>query len=456
MAANKIIIIGAGPCGLGAAYALEAQGCHDWLLLESAPHPGGLSASFRDDKGFTWDVGGHVVFSHYELFTQILSDATKHLEHRRDASIYMLNRFVPYPFQYNIRHLPEKMRDECIAGLRAAENISASKPANFGEWLAAGFGAGIDKIFMRPYNQKVWGHPLEDMDWRWIGDRVARPDLARIIKNIETGADDVSWGPNSTFRFPLEGGTGAIWRAIAEKLPQKNIRYRTAVSGVDPAKKTVIANGENIPYSHLISTMPLDELAVMCGMKTPVLTSNSGIVVGLGLAGAPPENLKKRCWIYFPENNFPFYRATVFSNYSPKNVPDGKNWSLMVEVTLPTAGNTHSPEISAAEIERLAEKAELAARNAGLITPDNTTVSRWTYPIKRSYPIPTVARNRELDAIQPKLLAAGIYSRGRFGAWKYEVGNMDHSFMQGVEAARNILLGEEEITVNKPEVVNKK
>jgi hypothetical protein len=48
-----------------------------------------------------------------------------------------------------------------------------------------------------------------------------------------------------------------------------------------------------------------------------------------------------------------------------------------------------------------------------------------------------------------------VYSRGRFGAWKYEVSNQDHSLMQGVECVNHLLRGEEELTVRKPETVNR-
>ena len=62
------VIIGAGPTGLGAAYHFSKLGINDWLLLESSNVFGGLATSFKDDKGFIWDIGGHVQFSHYEYF----------------------------------------------------------------------------------------------------------------------------------------------------------------------------------------------------------------------------------------------------------------------------------------------------------------------------------------------------------------------------------------------------
>ena len=60
--------------------------------------------------------------------------------------------------------------------------------------------------------------------------------------------------------------------------------------------------------------------------------------------------------------------------------------------------------------------------------------------VEYAYPIPTLGRDKALSVIHPYLEERGIYSRGRFGAWRYEVGNMDHSVMQGIEAVDRILL----------------
>ena len=68
----KYLIIGAGPTGLGAANRLAELGENDFLVLERHPYPGGLAASFTDAAGYTWDVGGHVVFSHYQAFDKLL------------------------------------------------------------------------------------------------------------------------------------------------------------------------------------------------------------------------------------------------------------------------------------------------------------------------------------------------------------------------------------------------
>jgi hypothetical protein len=75
----------------------------DWTLLDSAEHAGGLARSVVDPHGFTWDMGGHVIFSHYEYFTKLLDGLIGEWNSReREAWVWMRQRFVPYPLQNNV------------------------------------------------------------------------------------------------------------------------------------------------------------------------------------------------------------------------------------------------------------------------------------------------------------------------------------------------------------------
>ncbi len=445
-----IIILGAGPTGLGAAHLLNTSKQIDWRLFERNSHVGGLSASFVDDNGFTWDIGGHVLFSHYDYFDTAIEEGLRgtYFEHLRESWIRILQTWVPYPFQNNIRHLPPEALDSCLEGLRS-QRPDFKKSANFREWMDAIFGEGIVKYFMEPYNRKVWGVPLETMGKEWLGERVSVVDLSRVQKNIAEQKDDVNWGPNNRFKFPKTGGTGAIFEGIARPF-QDRISFDHDLVAVDlQAKEVTFANGRSEKYDVLINTTPLDCFIKKC-VSVPGavrdaakdLVHNGGLIVGLGFKG---KRVDPKCWMYFPEASSPFYRVTNFFNYSPFNVPGGdikNNFSLMCETTY----SPHKP----VDKERIIEDTIQGLINTGMITEAERgrIISRYLIDIPYSYPVPTVGRDRALEVIQPWLESQGIYSRGRFGGWKYEVGNMDHSFMQGVEVVERILTGKTEITIN--------
>src|SRR5690606_28519701 len=71
-ALGRIVILGAGPCGLGAAWRLRELGHGDFQVFEQAAHVGGLASSFTGE-GFTWDIGGHVMFSHYQYYDDVFA-----------------------------------------------------------------------------------------------------------------------------------------------------------------------------------------------------------------------------------------------------------------------------------------------------------------------------------------------------------------------------------------------
>jgi protoporphyrinogen oxidase len=455
----RTLIIGGGPTGLGAAWRLNELGNNDWDLLEAADQPGGLASSFRDPNGFLWDIGGHVQFSHYEYFDALMYDLIpkeKWIIHQRESWVWLRGRFVPYPFQNNIRYLPRPELARCLTGLVELYRNGSREPANFKEWILATFGLGIAEMFLFPYNFKAWAYPAEEMDYTWVGDRVAVTDLARVLDNLVFEKDDVSWGPNSVFQFPKYGGIGAIWRACAKRLPKERVNLRTRVKSIEPkARRVKTADGRTWNYDVLISTTPLTELLHLSGRTEFAAIAERGLkyssanIVGIGLKGRVPDFLKTKCWMYFPEDNCPFYRATVFSNYSPDNVPNIENtWSLMTE--------TSESKSKPLDQRSLVQETIDGLLNTRLIKSKDEVVSIWTHRAKYGYPTPGLGRDSALRQILPALESEQIYSRGRFGAWKYEVSNQDHSFMQGLEIVERLCRGRTEITLNDPNYVNGK
>ncbi len=486
--AENILIVGGGPTGLGAAWRLQEAGHAHWELLEKESYVGGLASSHVDENGFTWDLGGHVVFSHYAYLDHLLDSLLEQqwVEHVREAWVWMRERFIPYPLQNNIRHLPTPELIECLEGLldcglrppvkAGGDMISdcgfgtpdsirnqAVQPTTFADWILRSFGAGLARAFLTPYNRKVWATDPAEMSASWVGERVAQVDLKRILRNVIEARDDLGWGPNATFRFPLHGGTGRIWHAIAEQLPPDRLHLGAEVATIDSRRKIVrLRDGREIGYDWLLTTMPLDHLldgildrvdlpgygGGMVGTAHPTrLRYSSTHVIGVGLAGPVPQRLATKCWMYFPEPELPFYRVTVFSNYSPHNVPrPGQQWSLMAEVS----------ESVAKPVDRVcvARQTLDALKAAQLIGPGDVVQSLWHRRVEHGYPTPFLQRDAWLEQIEPALYSRHILSRGRFGAWKYEVGNMDHSFMQGVEAINHILFDAPEITRCSPGVVN--
>src|SRR5258706_1890994 len=218
---KKIVIIGAGPTGLGAGYRLKEQGYKNFQVYDRLSHIGGLASSFKDSAGFTWDIGGHVMFSHYKYYDDVFDKlmGSDFQLNMRESWVRMCDRWVPYPFQNNIRYLPRQITYECLSGLIEAQtrrNHKASR--NFDEFIDAVFGDGIAKHFMKPYNFKVWAHPANLMNKEWIGERVAIVDVNRAIKNVVMSSDDFGWGPNNQFKFPLRGGTGGFYRRFGKPL----------------------------------------------------------------------------------------------------------------------------------------------------------------------------------------------------------------------------------------------
>ncbi len=444
--APRIVIIGAGPTGLAAGYRLWELGVTNFVMLEARDKVGGLASSERSPNGFTYDIGGHVLFSHYPyfdaLFDRLMGEEYQELV--REAWVWMCDRFLPYPFQNNIRHLPREVVLECVLGLIDAQRdpLDLAKINNFSELIAKQFGEGIAKHFMMPYNFKVWAYPPSTMNKEWIGERVSTPSIERVLGNVLLDRDDAGWGPNNTFKYPRFGGTGGLFERM-QPFVADQLRLSTRVSGIDAeSKRVMLEDGSFVPYDVLLNTTPLDMLVQ--GIHTEVpddvrehasrLRHSGSCIVGVGINQPSPTT---KCWMYFPEDDCPFYRVTYLSNYSPDVVPDAtRQYSLLAEISRSPCKPVDSARVVEDTIQGMINTKLLSERDRDDIVD--------TFLIERdyTYPTPSLERDPALAVVLPWLETKDIYSRGRFGAWRYEVGNMDHSVAQGVEWVNRIILGD--------------
>jgi hypothetical protein len=264
-------------------------------------------------------------------------------------------------------------------------------------------------------------------------------DIKRVLGNVVLDRDDAGWGPNSTFKYPRHGGTGGLFER-ARPYVDANLRLEAPVSHVDvDAKEVVLADGSRERYDFLLNTMPLDLLVKNMQGEVPEqvrceasrLRHSGGYIVGVGLQQPSPS---KKCWMYFPEGNAPFYRVTYLSNYSPEVVPDPRtHYSLLAEIS-------HS-EFKPVDRDPVIEDTLQGRVNTKLLRAEDRADVVDTHLIEReyTYPTPSLERDPALRAVLPWLESRDVFSRGRFGAWRYEVGNMDHSVMQGVEWVNRIV-----------------
>jgi len=438
----EIIIIGAGPAGLGAGIRLQDLGYSDFIILEQNPYPGGLSASFKTKEGYIFDLGGHVFFSRDSYFKEIAFNLLKDEVHfrTRNASIYLDKQIIPYPFQDNISALAPEIQWEIAKDFleitfRRKENPS-SIDSHFLNWLKIKFGNTISQLFMIPYNKKVWACDLKKMGTYWIKDRVSTLRLEHILERIILGKKRQDWGPNAEFFYP-DLGTGYLFEKMARRL-DSHILYNNRVKAIDLKRKTIITGENNeIKYKNLISSMPIRKIFKCFEPNHPrikkliqmteLLKYNSGYILGLGL----DFNIEiDNHWVYFPEKAFPWFRLTVISNYSPSLTPAGKS-ALMFDTSFnPYRGL----KIGSKDIIPLLRKITFLPT-----IKESNIISVFEKTLPFFYPIPTIHRDKYLAAAFNFLEKNQILPIGRFGKWRYEEGNMDHAFLHGKEAADTAL-----------------
>ncbi len=468
----KVLIAGAGPCGLGAALEMTENGPggeEDFLLVDGGSRPGGWASSQTTAEGFTFDFGGHVLFphKHYQRFGDLLRGLplgwTSSVPQR---GVQVGRSFLPYPAQRNLQRLPLHKLACAMASvawhrLRGGTEAGNQPEGDLGTYLLGQFGPYLTELLMGPLNRKQWAHGPDKLTDIWVRHRsgsstrnVADMELRRTVRNLLLGEDDLGWTPETRVTYPAEGGSGAIWEAVAAKLPAEKMMLGTRVVSVSLTGKTArLSTGETVEWEQMISTMPLDVLLRMVEDRPELQGKAEGLVkarsrlFGFGVRGELPESYRGLHSCQVTDGDVPFWRMNFPMTVSRGNGPEGC-YSMLCEVSEPAGEPARPAEVLRGEVERSLRRMGLLGRSG------RETVSCWEYTIEHGYPVPFLGRDALLGSIQPELEAAELYSRGRFGAWRYEISNQDHAFMQGVEAVRRVLFRLPEETYGDAVAVN--
>ncbi len=452
----NMLIVGAGPCGLGAALEMLESGpggANDFLIVDSGKQAGGWATSVCTGEGFTFDFGGHVLFphKHYARFAELLDGlGLEWARSRPERGVQSEDRFLPYPAQRNLHRLPLRKLLAALASVklhrRRVRDVKAMEGGDMGSYLHAHFGPYVTALLMAPLNRKQWAHAPEALTNVWARHRsgsstrnVADMNLKKTVRNFLLGRDDPGWQPDTRVSYPERGGSGAIWAAVAEAVPAEKMLLGVRVESVSLAAKTArLSNGETVRWKQMVSTMPLDILLGSIEGRPELQAQAKRFIkarsrlYGFGIEGEMPARYRGLHSCQVTDADVPFWRMNFPMTVSKGNGPDGC-YSVLCEMSEP--GGEPAGEDAAVRAS-----VESSLRRMGLIgKPEQKIVSRWEYRIEHGYPVPFLERDALLAEVQPVLEAAGVYSRGRFGAWRYEISNQDHAFMQGVEVVRRIL-----------------
>ena len=219
METYKNLIIGAGLAGLSAAHHFEKNRTN-YLIIESNNQAGGLARSIRE-QGFTFDLAIHMLHLRSEkvknLIMNLLDDEL--IIKNRKAGVLINNRIIPYPFQYNLFFLDEKIKKECLNNVVEVGSLKNEKNSklNFFDWIIKTQGEGIGKHFMIPYNEKCYGVNLKELNTDWLGRYVPKPDIIRIIEGSKKDLSHKFKGYNQKFYYTKKGGIDIVPRAFEKK-----------------------------------------------------------------------------------------------------------------------------------------------------------------------------------------------------------------------------------------------
>ena len=460
---TDVLVIGAGPAGLTAAYQLGKAGKSAIVIEQDPVHVGGISRT-ANYKGYLFDIGGHRFFSKskevVDLWDEILPD--DFIERPRLSRIFYGNKFYSYPLNgfEALRNLGIVESSLCMLSYAYAKLRPIAEPKTFHEWVRNQFGERLFSIFFKTYTEKVWGMSCDEISADWAAQRIKGLNLGAAVIHALTrslrGSRRAAPGAPviktliESFRYPRKG-PGMLWEECARKVAAQGGRIemgqRLASLSFDEVKRiwtvnSVNAAGETQAYTarHVISSAPVTELmaalrpAPISLLHARSLKYRDFLTVAL-IAKSDrsfPDN-----WVYIHDPAVKVGRVQNFRSWSPELVPDEGMTCLGLEYFcfegdgLWSASDADLIDLAKREIDHI-----------GLIRSEDVVDACVVRQVK-AYPVYDDSYRQNVDTVRRDLSLhfPNLHLVGRNGMHKYN--NQDHAMMTAMLTVRNILAGEQ-------------
>ena len=448
---KHVVIIGAGPAGLTAAYEMDQFNSKP-ILLEATNHVGGISRTVQID-GWRFDIGGHRFFTKVtrveKFWHEVLGDED-FLIRPRISRIYYKEKFYDYPLRaFNaLRNLGFWEAFRCVVSYMFVQIFPPRDQSNFEGWVASKFGWRLYNIFFKTYTEKVWGMPASAIRADWAAQRIKNLSLGKAILN-SFGRK----GKNSTeitslieqFQYP-KFGPGMMWEKCASILQGRGvaIHLNTKVEKItktsDIRMKIDTSTEMSYECDYVISSMPINEVITCLDPAPPenVLLASKKIRHRDFLTVAlvvPEDRAFPDNWIYIHSNKVKVGRIQNYGSWSPFMVKAG--WTCLGLEYFVNEGDEYW-ELADSELIDFAKR-EL--ENLKLL-PMSCVDRGYVVRQPKAYPIYDEYYAESLNTIRKyiELNWPNIRPVGRNGMHRYN--NQDHSMYTAMLEIENIFSNE--------------
>ncbi len=404
MNTQKGWILGAGITGLAASYASGVT------ALEAEALPGGICRSFQlasPAGGYRFEIGGgHWVFGGDAVLNRFLSGFDTWRGYQRRSAVYFPESGlrVPYPLQDHLFALGPRLAERCLAEIRLDRHDS---PRTLADWLEWQFGPTLNNLFFAPFHE-LYTAGL----WTEIApqDSYKTPiDLARIERGA-LGSVAQSAGYNESFLYPASG-----LAAFADELAARgSIETGARVVSIDTRRRSLeLLDGRTLPYEWLLSTLPLDLMLYLTGVRIDDAPGPATAVLVANLGGLRGPHCPDEHWIYVPRSRSGFHRIGFYSNVDAGFLPAGADGrvSLYVERGF-RQGQRPSEAGTAAYIRQVADE----LREWGFLSSVEVCGVNW---VETAYTW-TMPGSRWRETAIARLHELGIHMTGRYGKWRFQ------------------------------------